>query len=356
MVLAICAGNPWQTLASAEPWLDPKEALAKGCWVKWIGGASNHDLQGLEDQAALATMAGAHCLDVAADFGVVAAVKRGIDWALNQGVPRRPWLMLSLNDGADPHFRKAVFDPQLCPSDCPKPCIPVCPARAIDAACGVIAERCYGCGRCLSICPLDLIQEQAIKLDSAKLLQLLQELKPDAIEVHTAVGRGEAFAQLLAGLKASGLPLKLLAVSCHAGFAGAGQLPYAAYLWQLHGHLKQSGWPWLWQLDGRPMSGDIGAGTAHGAIALLERWRRSLPPGCLQLAGGTNADSRRRLQRVELPLTPARGGIAGIAYGGSARSLLQPFLLEAELGGQRLLNCPNLWPQAQRSLEQLWAY
>ncbi|MFS6819506.1 hypothetical protein AAF134_10295 [Synechococcus lacustris Tous-12m] len=34
---------------------------------------------------------------------------------------------------------------------------------------------------------------------------------------------------------------------------------------------------------------------------------------------------------------------------------MQSFLLEAELGGQRLLNCPNLWPQAQRSLEQLWA-
>ena len=93
-----------------------QQALLDGRWVKVIGGASNQDLEALEDLAGLFTLAGVHCLDVAADFGVVAAVKRGIDWALNQGVPRRPWLMLSLNDGADPHFRKAVFDPQLCPS------------------------------------------------------------------------------------------------------------------------------------------------------------------------------------------------------------------------------------------------
>lgn len=34
------------------------------------------------------------------------------------GVPlRAPWLMMSVNDDEeDPHFRKAVFDPSLCPS------------------------------------------------------------------------------------------------------------------------------------------------------------------------------------------------------------------------------------------------
>jgi len=338
-------------LAPVDPWLPPAAALAQGCWVKWIGGASNHDLQGLEDQAGLATLAGAHCLDVAADLGVVAAVRRGINWALNQGVTRKPWLMLSLNDAADPHFRKAAFDPQLCPIDCPKPCLPVCPARAIDPALGVIANRCYGCGRCLSICPLDLIQEQALKLDGPQLLDLLVEVQPDAIEVHTSPGQGHQFAQLFAAVQASGLQLKLLAVSC----GEARKVPLAAYLWQLHGLVSKSGWPWLWQLDGRPMSGDIGAGTAHAAVAMLERWRSSLPPGAIQLAGGTNADSRRRLSKAQLPLTPALGGIAGIAYGGSARYLLQPFLLEAELRQKPLLDCDDLWPLAKQSLLKLWA-
>lgn len=30
---------------------------------------------------------------------------------------RAPWLMMSVNDDEeDPHFRKAVFDPELCPA------------------------------------------------------------------------------------------------------------------------------------------------------------------------------------------------------------------------------------------------
>lgn len=341
-------------MVRVKTWLAPEAALAHGSWVKWIGGASNHDLQGLEDQAALATLAGAHCLDIAADLGVITAVKRGIAWALEQGVPRRPWLMLSLSDGVDPHFRKAVFDPQLCPSSCPRPCVPVCPALAIDPSIGVIANRCYGCGRCLEICPLNLIQEQAVKLEGQQLVQLLKQAQPDAIEVHTSPGRSQAFAQLLAAISASELSLSLLAVSCGEG-REPGQLALAAYLWQLHGLLTASNWPWLWQLDGRPMSGDIGAGTAHAAVALFERLGPFLPPGLIQLAGGTNADSRRRLLKIQLSPRPARGGIAGIAYGGSARALLQPFLVEAERRGQRLLHCPDLWPKAQHSLELLWA-
>ena len=45
----------------------------------------------------------------------------------------------------------------------------------------------------------------------------------------------------------------------------------------------------LWQLDGRPMSGDVGAGTARSAVQLWRQLRPEAPPGPLQLAGGTNA-------------------------------------------------------------------
>ena len=193
-----------------------------------------------------------------------------------------------------------------------------------------------------------------MKLEGQQLLQLLKQAQPDAIEVHTSPGRSQAFAQLLAAISASDLSLSLLAVSCGEG-REPGQLALAAYLWQLHGFLAASSWPWLWQLDGRPMSGDIGAGTAHAAVALFERLGPFLPPGLIQLAGGTNADSRRRLLKIQISPTPATGGIAGIAYGGSARALLQPFLIEAERRGQRLLHCPDLWPKAQHSLELLWA-
>lgn len=46
--------------------------------------------------------------------GVLAA--RGVGEAIGAPV-RAPWLMMSVNDDEeDPHFRKAVFDPSLCPS------------------------------------------------------------------------------------------------------------------------------------------------------------------------------------------------------------------------------------------------
>ena len=63
------------------------------------------------------------------------------------------------------------------------------------------------------------------------------------------------------------------------------------------------------------MSGDIGAGTARRPSTCCSGAGVSCRLA-LQLAGGTNHDSGRRLEREGL--APA---VAGIAYGGSARKL-----------------------------------
>ena len=336
------------TSPAPESSLAPAEALAQGRWIKWIGGASNHDLAALEDLAALASLAGAHCLDVAADAAVAAAVRRGIAWSREQGLTRDPWLMLSLSDGEDPHFRKAFFDPLECPPDCPRPCARVCPARAIPASGGVIDERCYGCGRCLVACPLGLIEERSQRLDGNAVQLLLQQVRPDAIEIHTSPGRGQAFRQRLKDITASGVVVQRISVSCGESNG------LASHLWDLHSALEVTGWPWLWQLDGRPMSGDVGFGTAQASVALVQRWRSRLPPGPLQLAGGTNADSRRRLNRAALEGSAPFGSVVGIAYGGSARKLLQPQLEQAERRGMPLRQCADLWPSALEALQRLW--
>ena len=175
---------------------------------------------------------------------------------------------------------------------------------------------------------------------------LLQQLQPDAIELHTHPGRASDFAQRLQQIERSDLPLQLLSVSCPDGPGDA--LPN--HLWKLHQLLQAHPWPWLWQLDGRPMSGDIGAGTAQAAVSLLQRRRGQLPPGPLQLAGGTNHDSRRRLDREGLA-----GAVAGIAYGGSARKLIQPLLQQAQARGEALRSCPDLWDQALAQLQSLFS-
>ena len=363
--------------------LDPERALASGRWVKWIGGASNQDLAAIEDLAGLYSLAGVHCLDLAADPAVVAAARRGIAWAEARG-GARPWVMLSLSDGADPHFRKAWFDPAHCPAACPRPCERVCPALAIPPlepvpgsgpspaaapdrpacgvreACGVLAERCYGCGRCLPACPLGLIEERDQLLPAAAVPPLLAALRPDAIELHTRIGRAGAFAARLDQLRAAGIPLQRLAVSC--GLELDGPPPPAAAagealplrpealaerlveeLWNRFAQLRGAGFAPLWQLDGRPMRGDVGAGTARAAVQLWRRIGPRLPPGPVQLAGGTNDRTLPLLQTLP---PPASAAVAGVAFGSVARARLQPLLLQAQQRGGRLLDQADLLPEA----------
>jgi Fe-S-cluster-containing hydrogenase component 2 len=338
----------------------PHAALAAGRFVKLICGAGNQDLAAIEDLCAVYSLAGVHCIDVAADVAVAAAARRGMEWAVERGATR-PWLMLSLSDGADPHFRKASFDPTLCPSDCPRPCQRVCPALAIGESGGVLAERCYGCGRCLPACPLGLIQEQQVLLSPDVVPQLLAAVQPDAVELHTQAGRQGAFAQRLQQVQTSGVPLQRLAVSCglergasakDSGSAAAAETPLsprelAGELWQRFALVRQCGLKPLWQLDGRPMSGDVGAGTARSAVKLLEAIRPWAPPGPLQLAGGTNASTAALLS--------ADAGAAGVAFGGRARSLLQPLLLQAEARGGSLRKCPQLLEQGLNLAQALLA-
>ncbi|MFN9547025.1 MAG: LdpA C-terminal domain-containing domain [Cyanobacteriota bacterium] len=314
--------------------------------MKWIGGASNQDLQAIEDLAGIYSLAGVHCLDVAADPAVVAAARRGMAWAEARGAPR-PWLMVSLSDGDDPHFRKAWFDPRRCPPTCPRPCERVCPALAITEGAGVEAERCYGCGRCLSACPPGLIEERQTFLAPEAVSALLAALRPDAIELHTQIGRGKAFAARLEQIRAAAIPLRRLAVSCglEGQPADGGKSDAAALardLWHHFRLLRAAGLRPLWQLDGRPMSGDVGAGTARAAVRLLEAVGPLAPPGPLQLAGGTNNHTLPLLRQLPCTAPP----VAGVAFGSVARQQLQPLLLQAQARGQRLLDQPDLLPPA----------
>ncbi len=332
-----------QSIASSEL------ALASGCWVKLICGASNQDLPGITDLCAVFAAAGVHCVDVAADAAVVRAARQGFDWVESRG-GIRPSLMVSISDGKDDHFRKAWFNPARCPIDCSRPCRYVCPAEAIGEHGGVQPSRCYGCGRCLPSCPLGLIDEHDQRLELRDLGPLLASVRPDAVEIHTAPGRAEAFESTVAAVNSAQLPLWRMGVSCgiegHALTAEA----LASELWQRHACLRRYGQRPLWQLDGRPMSGDVGPGTARVAVALWRKLRPWAPPGPLQLAGGTNAHTITYLSGLS---GAGENGPAGIAFGGMARKLLQPWLLEAQARHVSLREWPQGWHAALDQAKKL---
>ncbi|AFZ33924.1 4Fe-4S ferredoxin iron-sulfur binding domain protein [Stanieria cyanosphaera PCC 7437] len=322
----------------------PLHSLKEGHWFKLICGASFQHLPAIRSLALAYSLAGADCIDVAADPAVIAAAREGIEVAASLAQTNnfsdcfwrgKPWLMVSLNDGEDPHFRKAEFESTNCPAECPRPCEVVCPAKAITFAetptgfSGVIDRLCYGCGRCLPICPPQIISTRAYVSTPNAIADWLPEVAIDAIEIHTQVGHYNDFQRLWRAIANQISNLKVLAISCpdHPDLID--------YLQALYNLISPLPCPLIWQTDGRPMSGDIGIGTTHAAIKLAQKVLTANLPGFVQLAGGTNGYTVTKLRTAGLINQANNQAIAGIAYGSYARSLLSPILEQLEIINQQ---------------------
>nr|WP_299405114.1 LdpA C-terminal domain-containing domain [Acaryochloris sp. IP29b_bin.148] len=308
----------------------PLQSLQQGHWFKLICGASYQHLPAVHNLVLAYTLAGADCIDVAADPAVIQVAQTAIATALqlDATVPQ-PLLMVSLNDGEDPHFRKATLNPVSCPSDCPQPCVSICPADAIALPSpGVINDRCYGCGRCLPLCPIDQIATVSHRAHPETIGPWIQSGRVQALEIHTQVGRQDEFQQLWQTLQPFIPHLQLLAVSCGDGDG------LLAYLTQLYRIMSPLPCVLVWQTDGRPMSGDIGDGATRATVLLAEKVLQAHLPGYVQLAGGTNQHTLAKLKAKGLLHPRLRADaatrsadiappyVAGIAYGSFARQQL----------------------------------
>ncbi len=319
----------------------PLQSLRAGHWFKLICGASFQHLPAVRNLVLAYTIAGADCVDVAADPAVISVAREALSVAAEmkheaaqRGYSYRgsPWLMVSFNDGEDPHFRKAEFSPEYCPPECPRPCETICPVQAISAL-GVVSDRCYGCGRCLPVCPIQHITTRSYVSTPTAIAPLVMEYGVDAIELHTQVGRLADFTRLWHAIRPWVDHLKLVAISCPDG---EGLIDYLRALYDLISPLPC---PLIWQTDGRPMSGDIGTGATRAAVKLGQKVLAAGLPGYVQLAGGTNQHTTAKLRAIGLLRQTSDAGfqshqayIAGIAYGSYARTLLNPVLDRLEAG------------------------
>jgi hypothetical protein len=169
----------------------------------------------------------------------------------------------------------------------------------------------------------------------------VQEMMPElmqtgiqAIEIHTRVGRLCEFTSLWHQIKPWVSNLEAISISFN-------DHPFLEdYLKSLLACLQPFPRHLIWQADGRPMSGDIGAGTTHKTLHLAQKVMKMHLPGQVQLAGGTN--------QATIPLVGSDLRIAGVAYGSFARQLVA-----AAVENEALIESPEALQLARRQASQL---
>jgi hypothetical protein len=199
---------------------------------------------------------------------------------------------------------------------------------------------------------LGLIEAQPYTSKAQDVSLLLSTGLIDGLEIHTGAGHISALAALWQDIAhAACQNLKVLSVS----FPKVGDSTNA-FLNEVNGVLtRHPSWQafrgvQVWQADGRPMSGDIGKGTAHAAASLAAGILQHQNPSAtgldesenstaapidfssgqhfVQLAGGTNDYSVTCATQQGLV---GRTGFGGYAFGGYARKFMAGHLNQLEL-------------------------
>jgi len=163
------------------------KSLETKTFHKLIIGAALKDYEFIERFAYLFTHAGADVIDISAFPHSVLCAKAGVEKACQEDPNLvAPLIMVSINIGEDPHFRRIALDTNNC-TEC-LACIPTCPSQAffLDQAdkFQYNSELCFGCDNCLDYCPHEaLALESWDAFQPASMFELIK-LGAQAFEIH----------------------------------------------------------------------------------------------------------------------------------------------------------------------------
>ncbi len=288
---------------------------------KLIIGAALKDYKTIEDYAYLFTHAGADAIDISAFPHSVIFAQKGIEQALREDSSlNSPLIMVSVNIGVDPHFRRIELNSENC-TECLL-CVPSCPSQAFSSEQFSYNENlCFGCSACLPTCHFDALSFVNWSAFDSQSLNELKKLGANAIEIHLNNDL-DAFAEFYRNMQTNfelesfciGSDqmevLELQAATCSIIDA----------VNQKHGLDR----PFIIQCDGTPMSGardlgiDIDMRSINNAALVLETIQTRYPNRqniYIQLAGGITEASLSKALNHNVQ-------VHGVAIGSYARKKL----------------------------------
>jgi len=239
-------------LASQTPAL---KSLESKHYHKLIIGAALKDFASIEHYAYLFALAGADAIDISAFPLSLISAQRGIAKALEENPNlTAPLIMVSVNIGEDPHFRRIVVNETNC-TECLL-CIPSCPANAFSASENKFAYEpnlCYGCSNCLPYCSYDALSFDKWEGSLPSTITELTILGANAFEIHLSPDL-KAFKDFYAGLPRQDSVLESFSIGSQ--LLSEEQLLEAATTIIHSVRAKYAGvHPLILQVDGLPLSG-----------------------------------------------------------------------------------------------------
>lgn len=304
-------------------------SLRERDFVKIICAAGTEDPLIVKNIALIYTLAGADCIDMAANPSIVKAARAGVELAkslalkFGKGEASEPILCISFGVKGDQHVRKARV------TEIGKGLVAltkVCPTNAIVGGTNgepvrVIEPLCIGAGKCALVKP-GAIEFYTPERNLREILPLCKAEGAAMFELHANAGTDEEVVedwQLMNEVNPGGY----LSMCIGRSYKSNKEI-----LERVEKIRAISGQRTIIQADGNPMTGESDSmNCGLQAVAMGDIIRKMRNPPFVLLSGGTNAKSVELAKFSGVLLN-------GISFGSYARKIVYKYITMAGLEGK----------------------